>query len=120
MMWKTAKLVLVRKNGKPLSEPSTYRPLCMINTAGKLLEKIVEARIRDFLEKHELLSSNQYGFRKGRSTIDAILKLKEIVDSGWGKNTRVGMVTLDSKNAFNSAPWWKHSAPNPITASSLA
>lgn len=104
--WKAARLVLVRKGDKPLDNPSSYRPLCMLNTAGKLFEKILDSRIRDFLEKDDRLAPNQYGFRRGRSTVDAATRLREIVD-GCGGNVRnmVGLLTLDVRNAFNSAPW---------------
>lgn len=46
--WKTARLVLIRKGNKLLDDPSSYHPLCMLNTFGKLLEKIINTRIRDF------------------------------------------------------------------------
>lgn len=60
--WKAARLVLVRKENKTLDNPSSYQPLCMLNTVRKLLEKILETRIRDFLETGNYLASNQYGF----------------------------------------------------------
>jgi hypothetical protein len=48
--WKTAKLVLVKKGNKPLEDPSSYRPLCLLNTIANLFEKIMDTRIRDHLE----------------------------------------------------------------------
>jgi len=36
--WKTARLVLLRKGNKPLDSPSSYRPICLLNTVGKLFE----------------------------------------------------------------------------------
>ncbi|KAL4154408.1 hypothetical protein QTP88_000283 [Uroleucon formosanum] len=36
--WKVARLVLVRKGNKPLDNTSSYRPLCMLNAVGKLLD----------------------------------------------------------------------------------
>lgn len=103
--WKTAKLVLVRKGDKPLEEPSSYRPLCMLNTTGKLLEKILDTKIRDFMETNNSLAANQYGFRSGRSTVGAATRLREIVDV-CKQNIRhkVRLLTLDIRNAFNSAP----------------
>jgi len=69
-IWKRQRLVLLPKGKKPPDEPSSYRPLCMLDTAGKILERIVHQRIEAAVEP--LLASNQYGFRKGRSTLDAI------------------------------------------------
>ncbi|CAB0043535.1 unnamed protein product [Trichogramma brassicae] len=48
------------------------RPLCMLDTAGKILERIICDRLEAFTERPIGLSERQYGFRKGRSTIDAI------------------------------------------------
>ncbi|CAB0040047.1 unnamed protein product [Trichogramma brassicae] len=70
--WKRQRLVLLPKPGKPPDEPSSYRPLCMLDTAGKILERIICDRLEAFTERPGGLSERQYGFRKGRSTIDAI------------------------------------------------
>lgn len=103
--WKVARLVLVRKGNKPLDNPSSYRQLCMMNTVGKRLKKILDTRIKDFLETGNHLTPNQYGFRKGRSTADAVTRTRTIVDE-CRENVRymVGL-SLDVRNAFNSAPW---------------
>ena len=42
--WKQQKLVLLRKGKKPLNEPSSYRPICLIDTMGKLLEVVNTAK----------------------------------------------------------------------------
>lgn len=39
--WKTARLVLIHKPGRPTDDPSAYRPLCMLDTTGKLFEKLI-------------------------------------------------------------------------------
>lgn len=48
--WKQQRLVLLPKERKPLDEPSSYRPLCMLDTAGKILERIVHKRIEAAVE----------------------------------------------------------------------
>lgn len=53
------------------------------------------------------LSDHQYGFRKGRSTIDAIKRLKKTVIEAVNAYETVVAVSLDIKNAFNSLGW-KH------------
>jgi len=65
---------------KPAEEPSSYRPLCMLDTVGKILERILHARLECALVETNCLSEMQYGFRKGLSTIDAVGKLCEIAD----------------------------------------
>ncbi|CAB0037451.1 unnamed protein product [Trichogramma brassicae] len=110
--WKRQRLVLIPKPGKPPDEPSSYRPLCMLDTAGKILERIICDRLEAFTERPGGLSERHYGFRKGRSTIDAI---EDIVSTAryavagrkWHRGTKkyCAVVTLDVRNAFNSALW---------------
>ena len=68
--WKLQSLVLLSQGKKSPDELSAYRPLCMLDSAGKILERIMYTRIEALAEKH--LSHRQNGFRKGRSTVDAI------------------------------------------------
>lgn len=103
-IWKIARLALIRKGDKPLDTPSSYRPLCILDTSGKLLEKILDNRLRKFLEDNNHIDQRQYGFRKGLSTTDAVRTLINIVETN-GPKKKIGVLTLDIKNAFNSAPW---------------
>ncbi|CAB0043595.1 unnamed protein product [Trichogramma brassicae] len=110
--WKRQRLVLLPKPGKPPDEPSSYRPLCMLDTAGKILERIICDRLEAFTERPGGLSERQYGFRKGRSTIDAIDDVistarEAIAGKRWyrGNKKYCAVVTLDVTNAFNSARW---------------
>ncbi|CAB0029769.1 unnamed protein product [Trichogramma brassicae] len=110
--WKRQRLVLLPKPGKPPEEPSSYRPLCMLDTAGKILERIICDRLEAITESPEGLSDHQYGFRKGRSTINAIESViaaarEAIAGKRWNRGTKkyCAVVTLDVKNAFNSARW---------------
>lgn len=108
--WKQQRLVLLPKGKKPPDEPSSYRPLCMLDTAGKLLERIIHQRIEAVVDP--LLADNQYGFRKGRSTLDAVnlvvnIAKDAIAGSRWNRGSKKYclVATLDIKNAFNSANW---------------
>ncbi|CAB0039743.1 unnamed protein product [Trichogramma brassicae] len=110
--WKRQRLVLLQKPGKPPDEPSSYRPLCMLDTAGKIFERIIYDRLKAFTERPGGLSERQYGFRKGRSTIDAIEDVistasEAIAGKRWYRGTKkyCAVVTLDVRNAFNSARW---------------
>lgn len=109
--WKEAKLVLLRKGDKPLDDPSSYRPICLLNTVGKFFERIIKTRLEKWLEEHGDLNDRQYGFRKGRSTVDAIKRVTDVVDKvGSGPLYRrrlCAVVALDVANAFNTAKWPK-------------
>lgn len=99
--WKVGRLMLIEKPGK-IDGRTTYRPLCLLNVVAKLLEQIINRRLIDEMEEKGALSSMQFGFRKGMSTVDAI---KKVQDSTREANNFAVMITLDVKNAFNSASW---------------
>ncbi|KAL4084113.1 hypothetical protein QTP88_027948 [Uroleucon formosanum] len=108
--WKTARLVLLHKGPtKPLDDPSSFRPLCMLDSAGKLLERLVLGRLNDHLDRTGNPSENQYGFRNGRSTLDAIERVLQAARGaalGAVQHRDICVaVSLDVRNAFNSAPW---------------
>ena len=54
---------------------NNYRPISLLITLSKLLEKIIYKRTIAFLDKHDILFSSQYGFRKKHSCSDAIMEL---------------------------------------------
>lgn len=107
--WKRQSLVLLPKAGKPPGDPSAYRPICLLDTAGKVLERIILNRLVEYTDGERGLSSNQFGFRKGRSTVDAILSVTRTAEVALQRKRRgiryCAIVTLDVRNAFNSACW---------------
>ena len=66
--WKKQMLVLLRKGSKPLEDASSYRLICLLNTMGKLLEKMILQRLQRHMVSENGLSENQFGFQKGRFT----------------------------------------------------
>uniref|UniRef100_A0ABD2WMI2 Reverse transcriptase domain-containing protein n=1 Tax=Trichogramma kaykai TaxID=54128 RepID=A0ABD2WMI2_9HYME len=103
---------LVAKPGKSPAEPSSYCPLCMLDTTGKVLEKIICDRLTTITESPGGLSDHQYGFRWGRSTVNAIQTVVSTARKALEGNRWLGVtieycavVTLDVKNAFKSARW---------------
>lgn len=110
--WKVQQLVLLPKGNKPPGEPSSYRPICLLDTMGKILERVIYNRLLAVVEEKGILSSNQYGFRKHRSTVDAIKTVVDAaaaaIDGGrWRGGTMeyCAVITLDVRNAFNTARW---------------
>lgn len=73
-------MVLLRKGDKPVENPSSYRPICLLNTVGKLFESIIRMLLDKHLEEVGGLNDRQYGFRKRQFTVDLIKKLMETAD----------------------------------------
>lgn len=107
--WKVANLVLLKKEGNPDNVPSSFRSLCLLDSIGKLLEHLLHSRLVEEIERTGELAEKQYGFRAGRSTVDAVQDVMRLVDRatvGTHSTRRIpAVVTLDIRNAFNSASW---------------
>lgn len=107
--WKQAKLLLLKKGDKLMNDPGSYRPISLLDVEGKLYEHLILARLKDELQRTGGLSEKQFGFREGRQTTDAInevIKIAREAAAFSAPHRRICvMVTLDVKNAFNSASW---------------
>ncbi|XP_060526941.1 uncharacterized protein LOC132702371 [Cylas formicarius] len=77
-LWKVVKIALILKAGKPPQLTSSYRPLCMLNTLSKLLETLIRNRLQKELDEVGGLHPRQYGFTKGKSTLQA---LEDIIET---------------------------------------
>jgi hypothetical protein len=64
----------ITKPGKENSEDvSIFHPINLLNTGGKVLEKVLINRINHHIYSHDLMSTNQYGFTPRSSTIDTAM-----------------------------------------------
>ena len=69
---KIAKVVPIFKAGDK-SSFNNYRPISLLPQFSKIVEKLFNARLDAFIEKHDTLTSSQYGFRSNMSTSLALL-----------------------------------------------
>lgn len=100
--WKTTKITMIPKPGKDPSNPLSYRPISLISTTGKLLERILAGRLRNFCEENNLLPNTQYGFRQQLSTTDALFRLKTEVTGALNRAECVLAIFLDIERAFDT------------------
>lgn len=110
VLWKCANLVLIPKGGGQDIDPTAIpklRPICLLNKIAKAFERILAERISHWQAEHpgSSLSKRQFGFRKGRSIIDALLFLKKITQRAIRRGEYAFVVSHDIRNAFNSIPW---------------
>jgi len=104
--WKIAKILPIIKPGKEhISDPSKYRPISLLNTEGKVLEKLMSRRIMHYLYKTEFLNNNQYRFTPQKSTVDAAMEVRQFIEPHLERKEIVLIASLDVKGAFDSA-WW--------------
>ena len=58
--WKVQKLVLILKPGKKGNDPSVFRPICMLDTVGKIFEKGIGNRITKFVKETGVISFQNF------------------------------------------------------------
>ncbi|GBM42302.1 Putative protein in type-1 retrotransposable element R1DM, partial [Araneus ventricosus] len=104
---KVGSIILFHKHGKSKTEASSYRPISLLPTIGKVLEKLLTQRLNFHLEKNNRLSNLEYGFRAGRSTEMAITKLLDTIHKGKASGDHVLVLSIDIKGAFDNI---QHSA----------
>ena len=98
---KTAKITPIFKDGEK-SKYTNYRPISVLPTISKILERCVYNQFIRHLESHNLLSSQQYGFRKKRCTkIATVLFLDEIYKA-MDRGNLTGTLFVDLSKAFDT------------------
>ena len=103
---KRAKLIPIVKPGKETCKDMTkYRPISLLNTAAKVLENVLISRIMHHVYFNNLMNKTQHGFTPQPSTVDAVMALKDYVQSSIDDGQNVAVISLDVKGAFDAA-WW--------------
>ncbi|VVC31497.1 Reverse transcriptase domain [Cinara cedri] len=82
------------------SNMNNYRPVSMMSIFSKIFEKIIKARLIEFLEKNKL-SKNQFGFRPGLSTDNALYKVAQFLYSNLDNSNKSISIFLDLAKAFD-------------------
>ena len=100
-MLKIAKVIALFKAGST-EELNNYRPISLLPIFDKIIEKLMHKQLYKFLEDHEILFKNQFGFRKKCSTVHSLIeiteKIKESIDHG-----KFGCgIFIDLKKAFDT------------------
>ncbi|GBO10726.1 putative RNA-directed DNA polymerase from transposon BS [Araneus ventricosus] len=97
--WKTAVVVPIYKKGKKPQAPDSYRPISLLSSLSKLAESIILNRLEEETE-HKLIPF-QFGFRKGLSTSEQLLRMVEHVRDGFCNKIDTAAVFIDIAKAFD-------------------
>jgi len=98
---KYAQVVPVYKDG-PASCIDNYRPISVLPMFSKIIEKCMYIRLVAFLDKFNLLSESQFGFRSGSNTSKAILKFMKFVYCALDERCHVLGMFIDLRKAFDT------------------
>lgn len=100
--FKDAILVMVRKPNKSPQEPKGWRPIALLSSMGKLLERIVALKMMEALkDQPQALPATQFG---GETTTEALQYLLNIIYNAWSENPRliVTVMCLDIGGAYDN------------------
>jgi len=84
---------------------SNYRPVSLTSIVCKTLERIIRDNITEYLERNNLLSREQHGFRAGRSCASQLLEILELWTRFLDEGKVFDTVYLDFAKAFDKVPY---------------
>ena len=87
--------------GGLIIDPSNYRPISILTIISKVLEKLFHNRLIFFINKHNILHSNQFGFRKNKSTSTFVGQVLSSLLDKCKVDKKVVPTLLDLKKAFD-------------------
>jgi len=98
--WRVANVTPIFKKGSK-KDPANYRPVRLTSQIGKIFERIVKAKIMNFLEINHLINNSQHGFRSGRSCLTNLLEFMENVLQHIDEGRPVDEIFLNFQKAFD-------------------
>jgi len=104
--WCKSLLVNVYKGKGDALECGSYRGIKLLEQVMKVLERVVEKRVRCKVDIDDM----QFGFRPGRGTTDAIFIVRQVQEKYLAKKRELWMAFVDLEKAFDRVPrdvvWW--------------
>lgn len=101
--FKITKIIALLKHGKKHDKPENYRPIALLSTAFKLLERLLFNRIAPIIGK--VVPKEQAAYTKGRSCADQVLSLTNFIETGFQLNLKTVAVFIDLSAAYDTV--WK-------------
>ena len=99
MAWKQGLIVKIPKKGD-LTECGNWRGITLTSVPSKIFGRVLIDRIRDGVNNK--LRDEQAGFRKGRSTVEQIFVLRNIVEQAVEWQSTLYITFVDFEKAFDS------------------
>ena len=99
--WRVANVTPIPKGSSPSINPEEYRPISITPILSKVFERLLAKRLYRFMDDSGSLPRNQFGFRRGLGTNDALLHIvhKSQLSLDSGQESR--LVSLDFSSAFD-------------------
>ena len=101
--WKLAFVTPLFKKGDR-AKASNYRPVSLTSVCCKLIEHIIHSQVINHLERHNILTDEQHGFRKRRSCESQLINTIHDLAKGLNSRQQIDAVLLDFSKAFDKVP----------------
>ena len=98
--WRRIVLIPIYKNKGDQQCCGNYRGIKLMNHTMKVWERIIESRLRDRIE----ISKQQYEFRPGNGTTDAMFALRMLMEKYRKGQSELHCVFVDLAKAYNRVP----------------
>ena len=98
--WRRSVLAPLCKGQGDIKECGNYRGIKLMSHSMKLWERVIEAKIR----KEVTIAEHQFGFMPGRSTTDAILGLRMLLEKWTEEQKAVHSAFIDLEKAYDRVP----------------
>ena len=82
--------------------PKAFRPIVLLNTIDKLIEKVISHWLQFHLSANGFLDPNQLGGIRQQSTINAGMYLTHLIHTGWAKECHTSVIAFDIAQFFPS------------------
>ena len=103
MYFKRSTTVIIPKPNKKLYDtPKSFRPIILLNTMGKLIEKVIRERLQFIMAANNFIYSSQLGGLKFKSMTDVGVALTHIIRMGWVKKLTTSTLAFDIAQFFPS------------------
>lgn len=99
--WKHAEIVMIPKPGKNPSNPTSYRPISLLSTMSKIIERVMKHRMLSWIHEKQVISKHQSGFMSKRQTRDHIFRLIQTIQHGVNDRKATGAIFIDIEKAFD-------------------
>ena len=88
-------VVIPKPNKKLYDSPKSFRPIVLLNTIGKLIEKVIEERLQFNTVLNDFIHLSQLGGLKFKSMINTGVALTHTIRAGWVKNLFTSTLAFD-------------------------
>jgi len=79
-------VIIPKPNKKSYDLPKSFRPIVLLNTVDKLIEKVIGERLQFIMAANNFIHPSQFGGLKFKFMTDVGIVLTHIIRTGWVKN----------------------------------